>query len=130
MVKLCSSTVVQCLLTVVSAGLIGSGFSLGLYDPCTTPGLATKVRDVVQLIADPSLCRLHANPWVYLQGKGIYMGMAFWPGGTIADWGVISETVANATAPLYPCTTTNNWNTTGLSDQAYLVCVRAAVPLS
>ena len=55
------------------------------------------------------------------QGKGIYMGMAFWPGGTIADWGIISETVANATAPLYPCDTTNNWNSTGLSDQAYLV---------
>lgn len=56
-----------------------------------------------------------------LQSKGIYLGVAFWPGGTISDWGIISETDANATAPLYPCTTNNNYNNTGLSDQAYLV---------
>ncbi|DBA91978.1 hypothetical protein WJX79_008729 [Trebouxia sp. C0005] len=95
MVKLYQKPGLQCLLSVVIAGLVGTALGLGMYDPCTTPGLATK-------------------------GKGIYLGMAFWPGGTIADWGVISETVANATAPLYPCTTSNNWNETGLSDQAYL----------
>ena len=50
------------------------------------------------------------------------MGMAFWPGGTVEDWGIISETVANQTAPLNPCTTDDNWNNTGLSSQAYLVC--------
>ncbi|DBB09491.1 hypothetical protein WJX82_009021 [Trebouxia sp. C0006] len=95
MVKLYRKPGLQCLLPIVIAALVGKALGLGMYDPCTTPGLATK-------------------------GKGIFMGMAFWPGGTIADWGIISETVANATAPLYPCTTSNNWNTTGLSDQAYL----------
>ncbi|KAL3148896.1 hypothetical protein ABBQ32_001766 [Trebouxia sp. C0010 RCD-2024] len=48
------------------------------------------------------------------------MGVAFWPGGTVEDWGIISETSANQTTPLIPCTTDNNWNNTGLSSQAYL----------
>lgn len=54
------------------------------------------------------------------------MGVAFWPGGTVEDWGIISETSANQTTPLIPCTTDNNWNNTGLSSQAYLVCFTPA----
>lgn len=57
-----------------------------------------------------------------MQNRGVFMGMAFWPGGTVEDWGITSETIANQTAPLNPCTTDDNWNSTGLSSQAYLVC--------
>ncbi len=44
MVKLYRKPGLQCLLSVVIAGLFGKALGLGMYDPCTTPGLATKVR--------------------------------------------------------------------------------------
>ncbi len=44
MVKLYRKPGLQCLLSVVIAALVGKALGLGMYDPCTTPGLATKVR--------------------------------------------------------------------------------------
>lgn len=50
------------------------------------------------------------------------MGIAYWPGGRIADWGATLNTTTNVKG-LNPCTSTNNFNKTGISDRAYLVGV-------
>lgn len=55
-----------------------------------------------------------------LQGNGFYMGIAYWPGGRIADWGATLNTTTNVKG-LNPCTSNNNYNKTGISDRAYLV---------
>jgi hypothetical protein len=49
----------------------------------------------------------------------VYVGVALWPGGTIEEWGPVLDTDTQL-AGLNPCNTTNDWNNTGLSDQAYL----------
>ena len=48
------------------------------------------------------------------------MGVAFWPGGTIQDWGPVFDTAANYTG-LNPCESTAQYNATGLTHQQYLV---------
>ncbi|KAK9816056.1 hypothetical protein WJX74_007119 [Apatococcus lobatus] len=67
----------------------------GKYDPCTAPGPASR-------------------------GNGFYMGIAYWPGGRIVDWGATLNATTNVKG-LNPCTTTNNFNNTGISDRAYLI---------
>ena len=48
------------------------------------------------------------------------MGIAVWPGGSVANWG--SGINADTAVPgLNPCNATNNYNNTGLSDADYLV---------
>jgi len=54
---------------------------LGRYDPCAPPGAAVK-------------------------GRGFYIGVAFWPGGTPAEWGPATGVGAGgeaAGAALLPC---------------------------
>ena len=48
------------------------------------------------------------------------MGVAFWPGGTVEDWGAVSDSAANFTG-LSPCESTAEYNATGLTHQRYLV---------
>ncbi|KAK9849396.1 hypothetical protein WJX84_008749 [Apatococcus fuscideae] len=67
----------------------------GKYDPCSTPGPASR-------------------------GNGFYMGIAYWPGGRIVDWGATLNSTTNV-AGLNPCSSTNNYNKTGISDRAYLI---------
>lgn len=54
---------------------------LGRFDPCAPPGAAAK-------------------------GRGFYLGVAFWPGGTPADWGPATGVGAGPDAPgaaVLPC---------------------------
>ena len=55
-----------------------------------------------------------------LQNNGMYIGVAFWPGGTVDDWGLVTDTETTVT-PLDPCNKTNNYNNTGESSRSYLV---------
>lgn len=55
-----------------------------------------------------------------LQGKGFYVGVAFWPGGTIEDWGPVYQSATNYTGP-NPCLSGTEYNATGLTHQQYLV---------
>ena len=65
-----------------------------------------------------------------LQGKGFYVGVAFWPGGTIEDWGPVYQRATNYSGP-NPCLSSTEYNATGLTHQQYLVrstmphCLRA-----
>ena len=54
------------------------------------------------------------------QGNGFYMGVAYWPGGRIKDWGATLNATTGIKG-LNPCTTNNNFNKSGISDRAYLV---------
>ena len=55
-----------------------------------------------------------------LQNNGMYIGVAFWPGGSVDDWGLVTDTETTVT-PLDPCNKTNNYNNTGESSRSYLV---------
>ncbi len=55
-----------------------------------------------------------------LQGGGFFLGVAFWPGGTIQDWGSVYD-AASGRFGLHPCNVSGNYSTTGLSPAAYLV---------
>ncbi|KAK9820563.1 hypothetical protein WJX72_011663 [[Myrmecia] bisecta] len=67
---------------------------LGKYDPCAKPGVATRTR-------------------------GLYLGIAFWPGGTVEDWKPYYDKELDEFG-LNPCNDQNNFNNSGLSDRAYL----------
>ena len=53
------------------------------------------------------------------QGLGVYMGLAFWPGGMVKDWGPAKISSAIALG-LNPCVTTE-YNQTNSTHQQYLV---------
>lgn len=61
------------------------------------------------------------------QGAGFYLGLAFWPGGTLDDWGpaIDSETISPGLSPclLTPYSSTNATDATNIttSHQEYLV---------
>lgn len=101
---------------------------LGKYNPCNAPGLATRVRfsfcAILSLGCDDFLTivfRVCTFSYSNItQGRGFYVGIAMWPGGSVANWG--SGINADTAVPgLHPCNATNNYNNTGLSDAAYLV---------
>lgn len=48
------------------------------------------------------------------------MGLAFWPGGTVEDWGSVYNSTKN-TFGLHPCNTTGTYLETGVTPAAYLV---------
>ena len=50
----------------------------------------------------------------------MYIGMAFWPGGTPDDWGRYYDTETRVYG-INPCVTTGEYNGTGLSERDYLV---------
>jgi hypothetical protein len=56
-----------------------------------------------------------------MQGRGFYLGLAFWPGGSVEDWQPVYDADTGQFG-LNPCNTTNNYNNTGVSDAIYLVC--------
>lgn len=93
------STVVA--IFVAIAGSVFIEASTGRLDPCSTPGLLSK-------------------------GSGFYLGLAFWPGGTLDDWGPAID-LSTVTPGLSPCllTTYNNTdssnNSTPASHQQYLI---------
>lgn len=59
-----------------------------------------------------------------VQGGGFYIGLAFWPGGTVGDWGPAID--ADTTVPgLSPCLITS-YNGTNTTHQQYLVRLYAA----
>ena len=66
------------------------------------------------------VCRSHFILPTALQNNGMYIGVAFWPGGTVDDWGLVTDTETTI-IPLDPCNKTNNYNNTGESSRAYLV---------
>ena len=75
---------------------------LGRFDPCAPPGSASK-------------------------GRGFYVGVAFWPGGTPSDWGPATGVGAGtgaAAAALLPCRAApgapGGFNGTGLGDRPFL----------
>ena len=53
-----------------------------------------------------------------MQGSGFFLGLAFWPGGAVEDWGVYDA--ASGQYGLHPCNVTGNSTTTGLTPAAYL----------
>jgi hypothetical protein len=55
-----------------------------------------------------------------VQGDGFYVGVAFWPGGSINDWGPVHNATLNYTG-LTPCESAAEYNATGLTHQQYLV---------
>ena len=57
--------------------------------------------------------------WV-VQGGGFYVGVAFWAGGSIEDWGPVHDSTTNFTG-LSPCENSVKYNGTGLTHQQYLV---------
>ena len=56
-----------------------------------------------------------------VQGRGFYVGLSFWPGGTIDDWGpVLNETTQQL--GLQPCLNATAYtNATNITHQDYLV---------
>ena len=58
---------------------------------------------------------------VLVQGRGFYIGLSFWPGGTIEDWGpVLNETTQQL--GLQPCLNATQYiNSTNVTHQDYLV---------
>ena len=65
-------------------------------------------------------CPAALSPATALQNNGMYIGVAFWPGGTVEDWGLVTDTETTTTT-LDPCNKTNNYNSTGESSRSYLV---------
>lgn len=63
-----------------------------------------------------------------MQGGGFYVGVAFWAGGTIEDWGPVYDSATNYTG-LSPCGSGTEYNETGLTHQEYLVS-DASTPIS
>ena len=103
---------------------------LGKYDPCITAGHLSRVRTPSHHYpcAFPRARVRHDHDEVLMlktrvQGSGFYVGVAFWPGGTIEDWGPVYNSAANYTG-LSPCESTAEYNATGLTHQQYLVRAR------
>ncbi len=115
-------------LTVIS--LVSSAATgLGKYDPCITAGHLSRVRTPPHHIATHAHSLEHVVGMITVevftlkapvQGSGFYVGVAFWPGGTIEDWGPVFNAAANYTG-LSPCESKAEYNATGLTHQQYLV---------
>lgn len=98
---------------------------VGRLDPCATPGSITKVHTLAYLPTPVSLGSRQPLKWilnrVLVQGRGFYIGLSFWPGGTIEDWGpVLNETTQQL--GLQPCLNATQYiNSTNVTHQDYLV---------
>ena len=96
---------------------------LGKYNPCAPPGPATKVHlpTVTAAVRDIlNQSYTHTMPQSSGQGRGFYVGVAFWPGGLVEDWLPAYDSSTGAWG-LNPCNTSSTFNNTGQSDAAYLV---------
>lgn len=62
------------------------------------------------------------------QGRGFYVGIALWPGGSVEDW-LPSYDSTTGEWGLNPCNVTADFNNTGLTPSQYLVR-RMLVPSS
>ena len=122
--------------------IIGSADALGKYNPCSTPGLATRVRPqsvlfqitCIDLLIMQNDCASQSDILsLLLQGRGFYVGVAFWPGGRVEDWLPVYDSDTQQFG-LNPCNTTNHYNNTALSDSRYLArpltpCLACLLPL-
>jgi len=55
-----------------------------------------------------------------MQSSGFFVGLAFWPGGSVEDWGAVYNTTTNEFG-LQPCNNTGNYSDSGLTPARYLV---------
>lgn len=55
-----------------------------------------------------------------MQGRGFYVGIALWPGGTVEDWKPAYDSDKQEFG-LSPCNTTSGCNNTVQSDETFLV---------
>ena len=61
------------------------------------------------------------------QGRGFYLGIALWPGGSVEDW-LPAYDSSTGLWGLNPCNTTGNFNSTGLSPSQVLVRAACSLP--
>jgi hypothetical protein len=76
---------------VVYLCLLASVHSAPVFNPCTNPEPIQRVGVVV-----PRVLRRVVVTAQRIQGKSFILGLAWWPGGTLDDWG-------NGT--IHPCNT-------------------------
>ena len=91
------------------AGLGDTGGSLSLMPDLHRRAQSLNDRRSLQ---DPEV-------WKMMQGRGFYVGLAFWPGGTVEDWGPAYDSDTQEFG-LNPCNTTNDYNNTSQSQATYL----------
>lgn len=113
------------------------------YNPCNQPGLATRVCSCPKGTAIGRL-RFHGHDSQHqsttksplekgtsitdgclracltFQGRGFYLGVAFWPGGSTDDWGPVYNATSK-TFGLNPCNNVTLMENSTLTQQQYLV---------
>ena len=103
--------------------LLGASAGLGQVQPLRSTwsshqGPPVTAFAVVRDILNPQDTQTIAQSLV--QGRGFYVGVAFWPGGRVEDWLPAYDSSTGAWG-LNPCNTSSTFNGTGQSDAAYLV---------